>query len=103
MKKRFAALLLALAILLGTLSGCSSENGDITDTTSLILEEYGFHTIAGENGLVYNMKTRQVYYLFVARVSEKGSSYCSYSFFGQYVNENGKTCRYVGGEFVENP
>lgn len=102
MKKRIAILLVTLALICGALTGCSSQSYDVTDTTAIILEEYGFHAIPGENDLVYDMDTRQVFYLFCASVSEKGSNTHSYSFFGQYVNENGKTCKYIGGEFVEN-
>lgn len=103
MKKRIAILLVAFALILGILTGCNSYMSDSTDTIAIILEEYGFHAIPGENDLVYDMNTRQVFYLFCVTVSEKGSNLQSYSFFGQYVNENGKTCKYIGGEFVENP
>ena len=103
MKKRIAILLVAIVLFCGTLTGCGSEIYDTTDSLAIILEEYGFHTIPGENDLVYDMDTRQVYYLFCARISEKGNNTCSYSFFGTFRNENGKTCKYVGGELVENP
>ncbi len=50
--------------------------------------------------LVYDVKTKIIYYKFI-ELTHKTSNITEFGYFGPYISENGKFCRYIDGEIVE--
>lgn len=92
MKKRICLLLACCMLIGGTLTGCG-ETYAVEDEAAL---EIGFKPVPGMDGVVYNVDTKAMFYMFNTAVGYQG-----YGYFGPYLNENLKPCRYVNGEIVE--
>ena len=90
-------LVLALVIAFMTRGGTTRVYSGTTDVAT---EFANFKTIDGEEYLVYNLKTRVIYYMFSTVASDNHAGY-GFSYFAPYISENGNLCRYIDGNIVE--
>lgn len=79
----------------GTLTGCG-ETEKSEDKAAMEIAD--FKPVPGMDGVVYNLDTKVMYYMFS---TYRSGSYYGYGYFGVYLNENFKPCRYINGEIVE--
>ena len=96
MMKRTIFLLVALMMVL-TLIGCGTVS-NVLDGAAM--EMANFERIDGAKSIYYHRRTNVMYYMF-STYEVAGEQGYGYSYFAPYISENGKYCRYVGGEIVE--
>ena len=99
--KEWAVILLFLVIAL--LLAFMTRGGTTTvysETTDVATEFANFKTIDEEEYLVYNLKTRVIYYMFSTTTTTNHTGY-GFSYFAPYISENGYPCRYIDGNIVE--
>lgn len=102
MKKRIATLTLTLITMMVLLSGCGwstddktavdSESSPFVSISSDIV--YGQHVEEDSRIFVYDKYTKVVYYLFSNYNYDVLEDDHTFTYFSQYVNENGKYCTY---------
>lgn len=97
MKKRICLLLVCCMLGCGTLTGCGET---IREEDKAALEIANFKPVHGMDGVVYNLDTKVMFYMFNTSNCLGYQGY-GYGYFGVYLNENCKPCRYVNGEIVE--
>lgn len=102
MKKRFATLVLTLITMMVLLSGCGwstedktavdSESSPFVSISSDIV--YGQHIEEDSRIFVYDKYTKIVYYMFSNYSNTFAEGDHTFTYFSQYVNENGRYCIY---------
>lgn len=97
MKKRAFSLLLVVALLLCSLSACSTSSNPSDDAANHMAS---FKVIEEKEYLAYSIDTRVVYYMF-STSSAAGYAGYGYTYFAPYISENGNFCRYINDEIVE--
>lgn len=93
MKRRICLLLVCCMLIGGTLTGCGET---YVRNDEVAFEIANFAPVPGMDGVVYNLDTKVMFYMFNTAYSYQG-----YGYFGEYLNENCKPCRYIDGEIVE--
>lgn len=97
MKKRISLLLVCCVLMCGTLAGCG-ETQATEDNAALEIGD--FRPVPGMKGVVYNLHTNVMFYMFnTSRVN--GNQGYGYGYFGEYLNENCNNCWYINGKIVE--
>lgn len=106
MKKRIYLLLVCCVLMCGALTGCCGESHASVNDSEIEGEYEYFHytdalkevfkPVPGMRCVVYNTDTKVMFYMFDFVGIEMGFGY-----FGEYINENGRNCRYVNNEIVE--
>ena len=97
MKKRTFILLVIGALLMCSLTACSTTSNASDDAAA---EMSNFKAIEGKEYLAYSIDTRVVYYMF-STSSDLGNTGYGYAYFAPYISENGNFCRYINDEVVE--
>ena len=98
--KRFL-LVVILILLIPFTSGCSYSNElPNTENTTKIFGTR-FQRIEGRDDLVFDIDTKNVFYLFSID-SDVGSQIgLGRGFFGEYIGNYGYPCKYVDGKIIE--
>jgi len=94
MKRRIILLLVCCMLMCGALTGCGVKTYEIEDEATL--EMGNFLPVPEMDGVVYNLDTKVMFYMFSTSIVNHG-----YGYFGPYINENGRYCRYVDNKVVE--
>lgn len=98
MKKRSILLLTVLMCI--ALSGCGKTTSK-DDTGAM--EKGNFLPVPEMEGVVYSKETKVMYYM-ISTSEASGQLGYGYGYFGPYINENGKYCRYMNGvEEIDAP
>ena len=97
MKKRAFILLVVVALLMCSLTACSTSCNSSDDAAAKMSN---FKFIEGKEYLAYSVDTRVVYYMF-STASAVGYAGYGYTYFAPYISKNGNFCRYINDEIVE--
>ena len=99
--KRFLLVLILLIPLIPLTSGCgySNELSNTEDTTKIFGTR--FQRIEGRDDLVFDIDTKNVFYLFSIDSDVNSQIGIGRGFFGEYIGNYGYPCKYVDGIILE--
>lgn len=95
MKRRIVLLLVCCMLMCGVLTGCHETTASENNAAMQIAN---FKAVPEMEGVVYSVETRVMFYMISTHDPD---AYYGYGYFGPYINENGRYCRYVDGKVVE--